>query len=1382
MKFSFKIVIFFVFLIGTVLFNTANAQNFERISNKEGFNQNTINVIEQDQYGYLWYGTPNGLIRYDGYEFKAYTTQSKSEGNISSNYILSLKNDDQGVLWIGSNVGLNIYVPWLEKFYTVPLPNKLIVNEIQIGPNGRVWILGNNHLYTCEILDIEKGIFNVSKNILKSQIEDLEINAISFIGKHTLIVGTSRGLKKIELKSQDDCIEIDSITSFENFEGKHVSTILKTENNFLIGTFEGLYKVSIDGGVAHILNDFSSFDNNKLSYSKLQVNNIIEDHSGVIWIATTNNGLFKYDQDKNIIEHFAYNTKDELGLSSKMINALYQDDFNVLWIGTAQGGINKLDLTQKPFISYSNNPFNTNSLSDNLIMDIVEDTNGRLWLSGFNDPLFRSVNRVNEGNITKLKFEDLQDRINIGADDVIRCIYEDRHGYLWFGSDQSLTIYNPKEDQFKKVVLMDQDEPLTSTSVRDIIQIDDNNIVLVGELILVLTDPWEDIKAEKTPHIVVSSALNLGHERAQTVLVDDNFNIWFGTTKGLLQGVLNNNQIEIKNEYNDDKLDEISLSYNNVFSLHYEENNLWIGTFGGGLNKMTLNDEGEPLKMEYYRKNDILPDDAIYGILQDDNSNLWLSTDMGLVKFNMDTNKIHVYDVRDGLNHNNFRQNASFKGKSGYFYFGGLNGLTAFKPQDIKENSQTPEILISALLLNNKRINIGEKINGKVLLEKSISETEHIEISQDERIISFNLSVKHTTSPSKNKLEYKLEGFKDDWTVVQAGKTTVTYTNLSAGNYVFKIRGANGDGMWSEKVKELKVKILPPWYQTWLSYSLFAILVLGIVSGVMIYFLQHERLKQGLKYEKMDKERMETINQGKFRYFTNLSHEFRTPLTLIAGPLESIIANNSDSKNSKYLSIIEKNTKRLLSLVDQLITFRQAEQGHIKLNLVKTTLGEFIYPTTEAFENYALEKNINFFYKVNDPNEEIIIDVEKFERIIFNLLSNSFKNTPSQGNISIEAEILVSSGENIISVDVVDTGKGIPPEDMENIFERFYQLGNKDVISGGGIGLSFCKSLVHILGGNIFAKSNPGKETRFSVRIPSKNIDDYSSEIIKNSNSSFIKNWVPLSNTIIENDIKTDRIGEQKEFSILIVEDEADVQNFLYNEFSIKYNVSIANNGIEALDKIKIKAPDLIISDVMMPGMDGYELCEKLKSSSDTCHLPVLLLTALGSNEEIIKGLEYGADEYLSKPFSIKHLELRVNKLIKNSIQIKQYFSKNSTLPKSDKKLELCTKDQEFIENLNKVIEKNLSDSSFGVEELSKEIGLSTSHFYRRLKQLTGQVPNAFLRNYRLQHAAELLKSNEGYNVAEVMYQIGIESNSYFSTSFKKLHGVSPSEYLKKNT
>ncbi|MEP5255353.1 MAG: two-component regulator propeller domain-containing protein [Winogradskyella arenosi] len=1371
-------IICFLGVLVTLCIQQAYSQNFERISNKEGFNQNTVNAIEQDKYGFLWYATPNGLIRYDGYEFKTFSANPEDEHALASNYITYLFNDKNGVLWIGTKIGLHVYVPWLERFFTVPLKANIDVNKIASRGDGYVWVTSPNRLIRCQLKDVNNGTFEVVENILDLKGQSTSINTFAFGSNAAIILGTNQGLKKVKYQAEGASVKllIQTLDEFEFFKTKEITEIIKTDNIFWVGTTEGLFSSNLDANTDYLIKKIKVPHNG----STIFVNSLFKDHNNVIWIGTTTQGLFKFNPILNSFKHYNHNAKNKNSISSHQVNAVYQDSFNVLWVGTAQGGINKLDLYQKPFHSYSNNPYDPFSIGDNLITSILEDNTGKVWVSGYNKKLFRSTEVINENSVDKIKFESLEAELPIDANDFIRCIYQDQRNYIWFGTDKKVIVYNPQKKAFKTLQLVSSGGKSSVFLFREIAQINDTDFVLAGNRILVIENPWETIDNASQPKIRYKIKLKIEANRIQSFLQDHKGQLWFGSDNGLLQCTYTDGELKILHTYHTGKTGSSQLSNNSVFSLYEDqEHNMWIGTFGGGLNKLTLDANREPSELVYFRKNDLLPDDVIYGILpQKDSDNLWISTDMGLVRFNTDTNKVNVFDVSDGLVQNNFRQSAYNLGDSGYMYFGGLNGLTIFNPEKIALNKQLPRVLITSLLINNKPVEIGETFNDITVLEKAISETDTITVSKSQRIISFNLVAEHTSAPAKNKIAYKLEGFNKDWVETDEGKSTVTYTNLENGTYTLKVKSANGDGIWSDSTKTLTLVVLPLWYQTWWSYTLLIIIFLGIGVGIVFYFVQHEKLKQKLIYEQLDKDRVEVINQGKFKYFTNLSHEFRTPLTLISGPLDRVIENNVSPESERYLAIIKRNTHRLLSLIDQLITFRQAEQGYLNLNYTKSTLGDFLYPTTEAFENYALEKNINFYYKISSPNEEIVIDVEKLERIIFNLLSNAFKNTPVQGTISIDASIVFEEGVKNIKIDVIDTGKGIPKESLNTIFERFYQLGNQDGnVSGGGIGLSFCKSLVELFNGRISVKSKPNKETRFTVVIPSSTIEDIHMEE-QGTKKSFIKNWVPLQSNNVEE--KNKSITEKKQHNVLVVENEIDIQDFLNSALSDTYNVTIANNGLEALEAIKNKEFSTVISDVMMPEMDGFELCKRIKANPETCQLPVLLLTALGDNVDLIRGLEFGADEYISKPFSLKHLELRLQKLIENNVKIKAHFSKNSLPPKNKKELGFSKRDIEFLENITEIIEQNLSNSNFGVEELSKEAGLSSSHFYRKLKQLTGQVPNAYLRNFRLQRAAELLDSNSGFNVAEVMYQIGIESNSYFSTSFKKLHGVSPSEYSKR--
>lgn len=1352
---------------------------FEHFSNQQGFNQNTISSIVEDKFGFLWFATPNGLIKYDGYNFHNYTNDPGNLNSITNNNIFCLFADIEGNIWIGTREGVNIYIPSLEQFIKVPLDGNFAVSQILADPTGRIWILGTNSLFTCVLNKHGDSIsFTLSGNLLNATSLTVA-NKLCFINENKALLACYGSLYLIEydqsLSSQQ--VKIKQTHDLALFENTDIRAIQRTDNIIWLGTSNGLFKAVLDGDKIQILHQFrlTTWDNRLIPNPDIL--SIFQDNQKNIWVGSANEGVFKYSDANENFENYGYNPKDVNGISSSRINCFYQDRYNVLWIGTAQGGVNKLYIHQKQFINYSNNPYDNESITGNLINGILEDKKGQLWITNYTSSICRSTAAVNELNAGKLRFERMDKYFSFPNRNVVTAIFEDDRGYIWFGTEASLFIYEPFRKQFIQAELYKDGNLLPLSTIRVISQLDNNHLIIGGESIIILNNPWSEFHSGRKFTINAVGVYN-DFGRAQALLKDSKENLWIGTLGGLLKFRFTGNELNLLARFSAGESDSIKLSNNDVFCLHEDnKGNIWTGTFGGGLNKLEIGSQGEVLKIEYFRKNGLLPDDAVYGILQEDAEHLWISTDMGLCRLNIENNRIELFDVRDGLPNNNFRQSAFFKGSSGYFYFGGLNGLTLFKPEIIQMNEIEPATLITEVSVNNNRVKIGEDIFGKVMLTKSLIETSELVVNYKAKILSFHLTAQHSAIPSKNKLRYLLEGFTTEWIETEAGKATITYTNLPAGDYVLKVKSANCDGLWSERSTDLHLKVLPAWYQTWWSLAILLIIIASIVTGIFFYLVNHEKLKQSLIYEQIDKKRIDHINQGRLQFFTNISHEFRTPLTLISGPLERLIMRSKDKEDRKNLSIIQNNTIRLLGLVDQVVTFRQAEQGHLKLNLSIDSLGNFIYPSAEAFEDYAIQKNINFFYKINSPNEEVVLDVEKTERIIFNLLSNSFRFTPAHGNISLEADVIIDSGSKSVIIKAIDTGKGIPPDKKDKIFERFYQVeGRKENIGGTGIGLAFCKSLVDIMGGSISVESEPGVRTCFTVQIPSKSLEDASGNA-GSQLQSFIKNWIPSTVTSHDEPDLHREAGKNPVYSILVVEDEAEVRDFMMSTLREKYSVLLAENGSDGMNKAIQHEPDLVISDVMMPEMDGFELCEKLKSHQATCHIPVILLTALGDKENTLKGLGYRADDYISKPFSIKHLEVRIEKLIENNRRLKDYYSKNTGIP--DKSIEIPLREREFLRRTNEAIENNLSNSGFGVEELAFEIKLSPSQFYRRLKQLTGQIPNVYLRNYRLRKAAELLRSDKGLNIAEVMYEVGIESNSYFSTSFKKLYGVTPSDFIK---
>jgi len=1382
---SLRLRVFFLEIITSFLCLSAFSSplKIEHFSNLEGFNQNTVNTIESDQQGFLWIGTPNSLIKYDGYKFTRFTSDPSSGACVAHNYINCLLTDKNGLLWIGTRAGLNVYIPWLEKFIPVPLGQREIIHLGQ-GADERIWVSGDRQLYCCEAKLVDGSVkIEVSHDLLQGKFQERgDILEFCFSCDSSILLSTSSSLMQIDLRIGKSCAstKVLSVSNKEPFAGVPVFAVYKEDVIYWVAAANGLHKTVLEGDKIHILKSYNNIGSAVDQESLFKVLSIYGDHEGRIWIATLNHGLSMYLSEKDEFVNYPYDSKNEFGITSSRVNCLFQDRFNVLWIGTAQGGLNKLDLQQKNFNNYSNNPYESTSLSGDLITSVLEDSKGYLWVSSYNKTLNKSRKRVADYEGGSLDFDLVSKILCLSADEIVLKIYEDKKGFIWFGTTHSLIGYNPLTHQCSKLDLPNS-HPDEASIWRVIEQIDETKMLFGGHDLVVVENPWLKIGREPVIKIEALAFMDMEGFLCQSIVNDADSLFWCGTTGGLFKCILEGGKIIIDKVFTTQTGDDLHLSINNVFSLYKDANNcIWVGTFGGGLNKIICDDHNRVLAVERYRKGGVLHDDVIYGIIQEDEQHLWLSTDMGLCRLNIKSESSEVFDVYDGLPNNNFRQCAYFKGESGNFYFGGLNGLTMFKPENIKLNKELPDVVITSLAINNRKVTTGEEINGRVLLSRAIIETDKISLNYTDQIVTLNLTVQHSVSPFKNKLAYKLEGFDKEWIEVSQGKKSVTYMNLPAGDYVFKVKGANGDGLWNTKATELAITVWPPWYKTWWFYVLVLVVIALLIYAVSSYVIQMVKLRHELEYEQIDKQRMDAVTKSKLLFFTNISHEFRTPLTLISGPLEQLIAMNDDRKKERYFTIIQNNIKRLLKLVDQLITFRRAEQGHMELEYTKCTLGEFICPVNDAFEDFALSKNVNFVYKVASPSsEEVVLDINKMERILFNLLSNAFKFTPEDGSISIYAEVISEGDSRRLIVKVIDDGKGIPEDKIEMVFDRFYQLeGRRENIGGTGIGLSLCKTLVDIMGGEITVESDPNVRTCFKVSVPCDRIE----KVKENSRASLssIKDWVPVHVSSIEDEEVFDTGIPPSKLRLIIVEDEPEVRGFLYDALSEKYLVTLAENGIEGYEKIQEKVPSLIISDVMMPKMDGFELCKKVKTDPSLCHVPVILLTALGDNDNEIKGLEFGADDYISKPFSLKHLQLKVEKLIENNIRIKNYFSQNSVLP--DASIDMSKRDKDFLTSVISSIEENFSDSHFGVEELSKEIGLSASQFYRKLKQLTGQIPNAYLRNFRLQRAAKMMRENLGKGVGEIMYDVGFESSSSFSAAFKKLFGCAPSDYQKKHT
>ena len=1349
-------------------------QRIESFNSEQGFNQNTVNAIISDSKGYLWVGTPNGLVRYDGYSFEYYYHDHENQQSLINNFVSHLLSDSKGRVWIGTREGVNLYLTDKEQFIPLKKSTKKAIfikedskNRVFVGDAKKI------EVYYIDHEDIEK-IDKIAEINLEKVLGENTITDIEFYSDSELLVATNNKVYKVDFNERANyTIGILELQIDENID--NIKKIIKVDNSFWIGTNSGLYKTFHENSQLITIGSYFTSDKGD-SEMQYDILSLYLDKEKKLWIGTRKNGIVCYDANKSDFISFKYDSKYNDGLTSNRINCFFEDAFGVLWIGTAQGGLNKFDKNQKPFQNYSHNPYDHKSLSGNLITDITEASDGKIWLSFFESTTCRTDEKLNIKTVNQIHFNRLEKQLSKLKDQWVLRLYQDHKDYWWISTNDGLYLYDEKNDNLKTIQIRIEGELVNPIFYRLIEQTNSNQIILGGSKIIMVNNPWDAILNNK-PLEVGKPLFDIGNNNQINEYLKDDFgNFWFATINGVYRVTYNNDNWLVKNHITSNSYDnDLKLSNNRVFSIHKSLNkDIWLGTFGGGLMKIQLNALGEPIKIKGYHKKDGLRDEAIYGILEDDNKQLWLSTDMGIGRFDPLKETFDFYDVNNGILSNNFRQSAYLKTKNGTMLMGGVGGLTVFNPSQIYKNEITPKILISRLKINNQPIVVGKKINNKVVLERSISDTKELVVGNNSRNLSLDIIVQHSATPNKNKLAYKLEGVNTDWIEIDGGKTTATYTNLSSGTYKFLYKGANGDGVWTNDNESFTIQVLNPWYLRWWSITIWTLFAVAITYGIFRYFVGFEKLNQKLKFEQLDKERVSAMNQAKLRFFTNISHDFKTPLTLIMGPIEKIKENNKDLNNERYFSIIKNNISRLNLLIDQLISYRKAETGHLELNYTKTTLGNFIYPMLEAFEDYSQRAGINFYYKVKSPNKNIVLDVVNTERILLNLFSNAAKYSEFAREVSIVTGVHGKGKSKYFFIEVSNSSRGISSEKIEKIFDRFYRgVDDKGSWRGSGIGLELCKTLTDLMNGTISVKSEVDKKTVFRVELPINKNLYVEEKVYENNQRNIVIDWLPEE--VKSNEIQ---LSDKSRPDLLIIDDEQDVRSFLFETFKSDYNITLAIDGLDGLEKLNTSNPQLIICDLMMPKLNGFEVCKKVKANSDFCHIPFILLTAMDDDSKKIEGFEFGADDYITKPFSIKHLEVRVKTLLENKQRIFAHYSKNSSLPKDS--LIGSPRDKQFLEKINISIEKNMANSAFGVEELAIDIAMSTSHFYRKLKELTGQAPNVYLRNFRLQKAAQLLTANKSLSAADIMFEIGIESKSYFSSTFKKIHGVSPSEFTKK--
>lgn len=1376
MHFQVKV---FLLVLGLVFLSFAQKKDiqFSHLTSQDSLASNTVFSIVQDSRGFLWFGTYDGLNKYDGYKITAYKTIEGDTTSLSGNKIRAICKDDKGNLWIGTwDSGLNKYDPITEKFtrYQHKADNSSSISSNDIislccDKSGNIWIGTDNG--GLNRFDLKNNKFICYKNNPDdpSSLSDNSIYSIYEDRKGTLWIGTSIGeLNKFNRESE-------TFTSFKY----NPSDSKSISSNYVTSIFEdrtgSLWIGTATGGLNLFDRESGKFKrySNTSSPSTFSsyIWSIFEDREGTLWIGTDNAGLSVYNRQDEKFIWYQQSSNDPKSLNDNTIISICEDRTGILWFGTWNGGINKYNKIDKKFITIVHNPDDLNSLSGNSIYPIYEDRLGDLWIGTD----IHGLNRINKKTNKFTRYLNQPDDPNSINSNSINSICEDSFGNLWIGTnDNGLNRFDRTTNKFVHFKNIPGDPASIYKNAISQMFLDSKGDLWIGvsnggldKLVKGSTGFIHYKPDPKNPKSIFPETIFAINE-------DKSGNLWVGSDGSGLSMFDKDKEefIHFKNEPGN----SFSLSHNSVSVIHRDKNgNLWIGTNGGGFNKFNSTDK----TFKRFKEKDGLPNDMICGILEDDAGNLWISTYKGLSRFDTKTEQFRNFGVEDGLQGNEFNNWAFCKRKNGTMYFGGTNGISFFHPDSLEDNLATPTIVITDFQLLHKPVHIGYDANwDRTILHASITETKQIELKHDDDIISFEFSALDFHNPEKNRYSYFLEGFDKHWIQTDARYREITYTNLDPGEYTLKVKGSNNDGVWNEAGTSLKIIIRPPWWATWWSYILYGFVSVLIFAGTTRFYLNRQRLRSQLQLEQEHAKKLEEVDKIKSNFYANISHEFRTPLMLILGPVEKLLSKVSDEDGQKQAGLIKGNAKRLLTLINQLLDLSRLEAGKLKLKASSGNIAQFVKGLAMEFESIAERKDISLKVVMEKEDVEAYFDKEKLEKIITNVMSNAIKFTPSGGRITVK---LSEPSTNQVEIIISDSGIGIPKSEQTKIFDRFYQVDGSHTREheGTGIGLALTKELVELHKGNIFIDSVEGHWTEVKLHFPLGRAHLTDSEIIEPEDFKMHK---------IENveEYAKDGLDDKKIISenlvdktiVLIVEDNPDVREYINDALAEHYHVEEAANGEQGLRKAEKFIPDLIVSDIMMPKMDGYEMTRRIKQNDKTSHIPIILLTAKSDKDSKLEGLGLGADDYLVKPFDTAELLARIKNLIETRRMLQEKFGTGTALIEKVDKAKLSCLDEQFMSRIMVVIDEHIAEEEFSIEEFGKDVGMSRSQMHRKLKALTGKSASVYLRTVRLAKAKQMIAEKRG-TISEISYQVGFASPAYFSRCFKEEFGHAPSEHSK---
>lgn len=1353
-------------------FNSAgqNNINFTSITVREGLSSNTVNSILKDRYGLVWFATTNGLNKFDGSNFTVYRHQPGNPNSLPTNEVLCLYEDHNGNIWIGmGGGGVCVYDRKFDRFIQYkgdaswPAIKTISVRAVTQDHFGRIWIATYNDLRMFEPKSRRITVLPIKKFDAKYT-PSLVVLSLFEDSRHRMWVGTNQGLYLYDWDSGRFQSFTHNPSNAESISNDIIKTITEDSNrNIWFGTYGGLNEwvsfnhfhsfrhlqkhpsISNDAifavapdtdgklwvGTENGLNIFDPNNNtskyimpdsrNIFSLKGWSIRSILIDRKGIYWVGTVGEGIGKYDKMLPLFNLIQSNPFDPMGLKSPVVNSFAENEQGQIFVGTDVGGLERFNKTTRLF-SPIDIKSKLNERKQNLtILGLYYDSKKQLWAGTYHDGLFR-IN-PHTGSYVQFVADGTTKQIN---NNDVTSIKEDRNGDIWIGTlGGGLNIYNPTSHEFRTFTGNEQNK---------------------GS----------------------GTALPL-NKYISTLACAPNGDMWIGSI-GTGIAVYNSSKksflhyLKNKGKLADDVVQNIFFA---------GDGSAWVGT-NQGLSHFNKKNQ----TFSSYDEKSGLANGFVKAILEDNNGLIWLSTDKGISSFDRHKKIFKNYTSENGVQQSSFITGAALKTADGDLFFGGQYGFNFFNPKTLPEAPSPGPILFTELKVDNIPVQPG----------KDLPIQEQIGIAQEIKLkFSRNFSISYVaidyTSPKQNRYEYRLTGFDKNWNFVRDTRIA-NYTNLDPGEYVFQVRVSNNDLIWNTPAKEIKIIVLPPFWRTDIAYLTYAIITIGIlffmrrraISNIRRKFESEQeklQVKQMIEQERREAEQLHNLDVLKIKFLTDLSHEFRTPISLIAAPVERLLGKNLDKDIGEHLILINRNARRLLNLVNQLLDFRKMEENELRLVVSPGDIIAFIVETAESFKEIAVGKQICLDIKHTVNNWPAIFDHDKIERIIFNLLSNAFKFTPNTGMVTLDIDIFEDESlQAILVLTVTDNGIGIEKQHLEKIFERFYQPERLDSIlnQGTGIGLAIAKEYVELQKGKIWAESKMGSGSKFFVEIPL--IADQQTQKARGKFQSLEPTDIKPSANAIKKEING--ISEGKA-TILLVEDNDEFRCYLADYLKQFHHIVEAVDGKEGWQKVLSTHPQLVVSDVSMPAMDGIELSKKIKGDKRTRQVPVILLTARTGEEEQLKGLKTGASDFLSKPFSFQILNTKIENLLALKKSLKETYSKQVYL--IEPQIEAEPANVRLIESVRKYINEKLTHADISVDDLARHMGMSRGTLYSKIIELTGLPPIEYMRSVKLEKAAALL-DNGNYNVTQVAYMTGFTTPSYFSKVFKEKFSITPSEYL----